>query len=88
MPKGTVSVRLDDKTLERLGVIAKATGRSRGALMSHAIERYAESEAWQVAAIQEAMGELSRGEADLVDHAEVAKELDTWGTDDEPPTAA
>lgn len=88
MPKGTVSVRLDDKTLECLGVIAKATGRSRGALMSHAIERYAESEAWQVAAIQKAMGELSRGEADLVDHAEVAKELDTWGTDDEPPTAA
>lgn len=88
MPKGTVSVRLDDKTLERLGAIAKATGRSRGALMSHAIERYAESEAWQVAAIQEAMGELSRGEADLVDHAVVAEELDTWGTDDEPPTAA
>jgi predicted transcriptional regulator len=45
-------------------------------------------EAWQVAAIQQAMGELSRGEADLVDHAVVAKELDTWGTDDEPPTAA
>jgi predicted transcriptional regulator len=33
MPKGTVSVRLDDKTLERLSVIAKATGRSRGALV-------------------------------------------------------
>jgi hypothetical protein len=41
--------------------------------------------AWQVAAIQLAMGERSRGEADLVDHAEVAKEMDSWGTEDEPP---
>jgi predicted transcriptional regulator len=87
MPKGTVSVRLDEHTLERLGAIAKATGHSRGALMTHALERYAEREAWQVAAIQEAMGELSRGEADLVDHAEVAKELDSWRSGDELPSA-
>jgi predicted transcriptional regulator len=86
MARGTVSVRLDAQTLERLSAIAKATGRSRGALMSHAIERYAESESWQVAAIQEAMEELSRGEADLVDHADVVRELDTWGTASEPPT--
>ena len=87
MPKGTVSVRLDEMTLERLGALAKATGRSRGALMSHAIERYAESEAWQVAAIQEAMEDLARGEAGLVEHAEVAAWLDSWGTPDEldPP---
>ena len=84
MAKGTVSVRLDEATLERLGAIAKATGRSRGALMSHAIERYAESEAWQVAAIQEAMDTLARGEAELLDHADVMAELDTWGTADEP----
>jgi predicted transcriptional regulator len=77
MPQGTASVHLDGKTPERLGAIAKATGRSHGALMSHAIERDAESEAWQVAAIQEAIGALARGEADLVDHAQVAKELDT-----------
>ncbi len=83
MPKGTVSVRLNETTLERLSSIAKATGRSRGALMSHAIERYAESESWQVAAIQEAMDGLASGEANLVDHAEVADWLDTWGTQDE-----
>jgi predicted transcriptional regulator len=83
MPKGTVSVRLDETTLQRLAAIAKATGRSRGALMSHAIERYAESEAWQVAAIQEAMDELSHGEAGLVDHGDVAAALDTWGGPDE-----
>lgn len=87
MPKGTVSVRLDDTTLERLGAIAKATGRSRGALMSHAIARYAESEAWQVAAIQDAMAELKAGEAELIEHARVAEWLDSWGSDAEldPP---
>lgn len=84
MPRGTVSVRLDDTTLERLAAISKATGRSRGALMSHAIERYAEAEVWQVGAIQTAMDELASGEAGLVDHAEVADWLDTWGTADEP----
>jgi predicted transcriptional regulator len=83
MPKGTVSVRLDEVTLERLGAIAKATGRSRGALMSHAIERYAETEAWQVGAIQQAMDDLSRGEAGLVDHSEVADWLNSWGTQEE-----
>jgi len=87
MPKGTVSVRLDEATLERLGAIAKATGRSRGALMTYAIERYAEIEAWQVVAVQEAMDELRRGEADLVEHAQVAAWLASWGTPEEsdPP---
>lgn len=87
MRKGTVSVRLDEATLERLGAIAKATGRSRGALMTYAIERYAEIEAWQVAAVQEAMDELRRGEADLVEHAQVAAWLASWGTPEEsdPP---
>ncbi len=87
MPKGTVSVRLEKGTLERLTAIAKATGRSRGALMTHAIERYAETEAWQVTAIQDAMDELRRGEADLVEHAQVAAGLAGWGPPDEsePP---
>lgn len=83
MPKGTVSVRLDEATLERLGAIAKATGRSRGALMTHAIERYVETEAWQVTAIQEAIDELRRGEAEPVEHAQVAKWLASWGAPDE-----
>ena len=87
MPKGTVSVRLDQTTLDRLGMIAQATGRSRGTLMTHAIEKYAETEAWQVAAIREAVDDLARGDAALVDHAEVAAWLNSWGTPDElePP---
>ncbi len=88
MPKGTVSVRLDQTTLDRLGVIAKASGRSRGAVMTQALEQYATTEAWQVAAVREAMDELGRGEAGLLDHAEVAAWLNTWGTPDEPDPSA
>lgn len=39
MAKETISVRLDRETLDRLNVMAKATGRTRGALMTHAIEK-------------------------------------------------
>ncbi len=83
MPKGTISVRLDQTTLDRLGMIAKATGRSRGTLMTHAIERYAETEAWQVAAIQEAVEDLTHGDAGLVDHSDVSAWLNSWGMPDE-----
>lgn len=87
MAKQTVSVRLTQKTLKRLTIMAEATGRTRASLMTHAIEKYVDTEAWQVAAIQKAVDELERGEADLVDHDEVAKWLNSWGTDDEltPP---
>ena len=87
MAKETISVRLDRETLKRLSTMAKATGRTRGALMTHAIEKYVETEAWQVAAIQEAVDELERGEAGFVEHEDVAKWLNSWGTDNEvePP---
>lgn len=87
MSKETVSVRLDRDTLQRLGVLAKATGRKRASLMTHAIEKYVENEAWQVAAIQEAVDKLEQGHADLVDHENVAIWLNSWGSDEEtePP---
>lgn len=90
MAKETISVRLDRETLDRLSVMAKATGRARGTLMTHAIEKYVENEAWQVTAIQEAVDELERGEADLADHKDVATWLNSWGTDKEaePPACS
>lgn len=88
MAKETISVRLDPETLNRLSAMAKATGRTRGALMSHAIEKYVENEAWQVAAIQDAVDELERGDAGLVDHADVARWLNSWGTDEEVESSA
>lgn len=81
MTKETISVRLDPETLKRLDAISESVGRKRASLMSHAIERYVETESWHIAAIREAVEELDRGEADLVSHEEVADWLKTWGED-------
>ncbi|WP_295456964.1 ribbon-helix-helix protein, CopG family [uncultured Thiodictyon sp.] len=88
MSTETVSVRLEQATLDRLGVIAQATGRPRAVLMTQAIEQYAETEAWQVAAIQGAADEVARGDAGLMDHAPLAAWLNSWGSSQElePPT--
>ena len=87
MPKGTISVRLDQATLDRLGMIARATGALARRTMTHAIEKYTDTEVWQVAAIQGAVDDLARGDAGLVDHADVAGWLGNWGLPDElePP---
>jgi predicted transcriptional regulator len=90
MPSKTVSVRLKPETLTKLDGMAEAMQRPRGWLMAHAIERYVETEAWQVAAIQQAVDELEQRQADLVSHDEVAQWLESWGTDHEtePPACA
>jgi len=88
MAKDTISVRLDRETLDRLSAMAKATGRTRGSLMTHAIEKYVENEAWQVAAIQEAVDELEQGKAGLVDHEDMVHWLESWGADNEADAPA
>jgi predicted transcriptional regulator len=88
MASKTVSVRLKSETLEKLGAMAEAMHRPRAWLMAHAIERYIAHEAWQVAAIQTAVDELDKEQADLVEHATVVRWLDHWGTEGEvePPS--
>jgi len=54
--------------------------RPRAWLIAHAIERYMDTEAWQVTAIQQAAAELAQGEADLVGHDKIARWLSSWGT--------
>jgi predicted transcriptional regulator len=87
MPTQTVSVRLDQSTLDRLAMIAEATGRPREVLMAQAIEQYAETQAWQVAAIEGAADALARGDAGLMDHPPLAAWLGSWGRPQElgPP---
>ncbi len=88
MASKTVSVRLNSETLEKLRAMAEAMHRPRAWLMAHAIERYIEHEAWQVAAIQTAVDELDKGRVDLVDHATVVQWLNLWGAESEaePPS--
>ena len=90
MPSKTVSVRLTPETLTKLDTLAAAMQRPRAWLIAHAIERYMDTEAWQVTAIQQAAEELAQGEADLVGHDEIATWLSRWGTAQEtaPPPCA
>jgi predicted transcriptional regulator len=54
MPSKTVSVRLTPETLTKLYTLAEARQRPCAWLIAHAIERYVDTDAWQVAAIQQA----------------------------------
>jgi predicted transcriptional regulator len=76
MPKQNVTVRLDPETIRCLDQMAQAMDRDRAWLMSHAIERYVEEEAWQVAAILEAVMKVKSGKAKLVPHEDVFARLD------------
>ena len=90
MPSKTVSARLTPEILTKLDTLAAAMQRPRAWLIVHAIERYMDTEAWQVTAIQQAAEELAQGEADLIGHDVIATWLSSWGTAQEttPPPCA
>ncbi|MEN8140626.1 MAG: CopG family ribbon-helix-helix protein [Thermodesulfobacteriota bacterium] len=79
----TVSVRLDDATINDLDMMAKAADRSRAWLMSQAISQYVEHEAWQVKAIKKALKKMDQGEARWAGHDEVTEWLASWGEENE-----
>ena len=76
MPKQNVTVRLDPETVKRLDQMAQAMDRDRSWLMSHAIERYIEDEAWQVEEIRKAVEKVKSGRAKLIPHDEVFTTLE------------
>ena len=63
------SVRLDDETLQRLGVMAEAMDRPRAWLMAHAIKQYVNSEEWFVREVGKGIQAADEGR--LVEHADV-----------------
>jgi predicted transcriptional regulator len=85
MSKQNVTIRLDPETVRQLDQMAQAMERDRSWLMSRAIERYVEDEAWQVRAIREALQKVREGRGRFASHEEVTAWLDSWGTDDELP---
>lgn len=85
MAKQNITVRLDPETVKHLDLMGAAMDRDRSWLMSHAIERYIEEEAWQVTEIREAMQKVREGEGRFVSHEEMTRWLESWGTDHELP---
>lgn len=57
----TFSMRLPQETIEQLGQLAEATGKSRNALANQAMQDFIEREAWQVKRILEAIKEADAG---------------------------
>jgi predicted transcriptional regulator len=78
MKKGAlISLRIEEDLAERMTNLAKATGRTKSFIGSHAIQYYLALQEWQVAAIQEGIDAADSG--DLVDHDEAVKLLRNWG---------
>ncbi len=69
------SVRLSDELTERLDRLAAAVDRPRSWLIEQAVSRYLDEEAWQVAAIAEALAEYRSGQASLMSHEDFMAEL-------------
>lgn len=73
----TFSLRLPQETIEQLGMLAEATGRSRNAIATQAMQDFIEREAWQVKRILEAIKEADAG--NFATDEEVAALDAKWG---------
>jgi predicted transcriptional regulator len=69
MPLKATSVRLDDKTLERVGQMAEAMERPRAWLMAQAIKQYVDREEWFISEVEKGIQAADEGR--LVDHVDV-----------------
>ena len=57
----TLSLRVPQETIEQLGQLAEATGKSRNFIAVEAMKDFIKREAWQVAEIQKAIKEADAG---------------------------
>lgn len=89
MSKTSLTFRLDTTKREALDQIAKSLERDRTAVLNEAIDAYLDTQAWQRRHIEQALAEARSPEARVVDHDEVDRWLQSWGTEDElaPPEA-
>ena len=73
----TLSLRIPTETLEQLGQLAEATGKSRNFIAVQAMQDFIEREAWQVAEIMQALKEADAG--DFASDKEIAALDAKWG---------
>lgn len=72
-----MSMRLPDEAMDRLGDLAKATGRTKSFLAGQAIMEFLERESWQVNEISQALGEADAG--DFASDQEIEAMHEKWG---------
>ncbi len=83
----TLTIRIDDRTKERLERLAQATARSKSYLANNAIKEFLEANDWLIQEITNAVQEADRPGAKFIEHDNVAEWLDSWGSSEEkePP---
>jgi predicted transcriptional regulator len=79
----TFSVRLPENLRQEVDQFAETTKRSRSYVVKEAVEAYMEEQRSRLAAIDEALAEIDKGE--LVSGEKVSEWLSTWGTAEEKP---
>jgi predicted transcriptional regulator len=86
MDTTTLSFRVNAEKLRRLEKLAASTDRPKSWLLERALDAFLETQAWQVAHVEQGIRELEQGKG--VPHAEVAKLLKSWGSPDKKRKAA
>ncbi len=74
----TLSIRIDEDTLQRLDAISKQSKRSKSFLAAEAITAFVAQEEWQLGELNSATRELDAGLA--VKPEDVASWLNSWGS--------
>lgn len=75
--KTTLSLRIPEETIEQLGQLAEATGKSRNFLAVQAMQDFIAREAWQVEQIRQSIKEADAG--DFASDEEMAALDAKWG---------
>ena len=71
------TIRMEDKTLDRIDSMAKSLSRSRTWIINQAIERYISYEEWFAHEVKSGLNEMQNG--DLSSSEEVRNKLQKWG---------
>jgi predicted transcriptional regulator len=79
-----VSVRLPPELNETVTAIATALDRSKSWVIEQAVKDYVALQAWQLAAIDEGIGDADAGR--VVAHDDVVAWIKSWDGPDELPT--
>jgi predicted transcriptional regulator len=78
-----VSVRLDAELNDRLAAIATVLDRPKSWVIEQAIADFVSLQEWQLAAIEEGIGDADAGR--VIGHDEVVAWVRSWGQPDELP---
>jgi predicted transcriptional regulator len=71
----TITVKIDDKTKNRLEKLAKSTSHTKSYIVAHAIKDYLEVNEWQIQEIKAGIKEADAGH--LIEHEKVLKKWET-----------